>query len=485
MGKVRTAASLVKRFGLRRTMFYYAHGRRERAIPFSCFSLNLIEKDRMWKLAKDHPISFAHVGEEGEYWMLLPAGARISTEFIAACTIALNQVKKRPKVIYTDVAISPEVSGDEAFWKISLPNVGEVSACFFPEYSLETAECLDFFGGVICVASAWAKEMGLSDDVEIRNFLRQQAFDEGEVLHIPRILSVQKHPVEFHRQTLVETKSDTPLVSIVIPNKDQRDTLKTCIDSILEKTAYPNYEIVVIENNSEESETFAYYESLQEPVRVVTCETDWNFSYINNFGVKHTKGSLLLFLNNDTQVLDANWLSEMVAYVQRSGVGAVGAKLCYPDGTIQHGGVTVGVRGVAGHAYINWPKEAKGYLHRLEFPQNVSAVTAACMMVPRDVFYQVGGFDESLKVAFNDTDLCMKIRDAGYRIVCLPQVVLTHFESKSRGHDDQNPQKLARFNRESMTFQRRWFHEIINGDPTYNVHLSYEDDNFEVKNLWT
>lgn len=485
MSKVRTVASLLKRFGLQRTMFYYQHGRNERALPFSCFSLSLIEKDRMWKLAKNHPVSFGSVGETADYWMLIPKDAQVADVFMAAVTIALQRCKTAPKVVYTDLAVLDGANKESPLWEVEIPGVKGHQACFFPDYSPETAEHVDFFGGSICVSTQWMQSLGLTEESAIRDYLRKTAFAPNEVLHIPRVLSVQNHGVAALQQTLVAPKAETPMVSIVIPNKDQRETLQTCIDSILEHTQYPNYEVVVIENNSTEAETFAYYDSLQAPVRVVTCITDWNFSYINNYGVSQCHGDLLLFLNNDTQIQQDGWLQELVSQAMRPGVGAVGAKLVYPDGTIQHGGVTVGIRGVAGHAYINWPQDAGGYLNRLVTSQNVGAVTAACMMVPKQVFEQVGGFDEELKVAFNDTDLCMKIRTAGYRIVMAPEVVITHFESKSRGRDEQTPQKLARFNRESMRFQRRWFHEIICGDPTYNVHLSYDNDDFEVKKLWT
>ncbi|MBQ2504441.1 MAG: glycosyltransferase family 2 protein [Lachnospiraceae bacterium] len=487
MSKVRTAASFLKRFGLRRTLFYYDQRRLEKELPFSCFSLNGLERDHLWKLAKRHPISFGKVGEAAEYWLLIPQDATIAPDFMAACSIRIAECKKRPVVVYTDLAVTGAlpVEDEGTLWEVNLPGVGACHGCFFPDYALETAEVLDFFGGAICVAADWAKERGLDTEEAIRSALRQHAFGVEDVLHVDRILSHQEHMVASLQETLAVRNSEKPLVSIVIPNKDQVETLKACLDSILTKTTYPNYEVVVIENNSIEEATFAYYESLKEPVRVVTCITDWNYSYINNYGVRDCKGEILLFLNNDTEIRSGDWLDEMVSYAQHEGVGAVGAKLLYPDETIQHGGVTVGIRGVAGHGYIGWPGDAKGYLHRLEMPQNVGAVTAACMMVPRKVFEQVGGFDEDMKVAFNDTDLCMKIRDAGYRIVLTPQVVLTHFESKSRGRDEQNPEKLARFNRESMTFQRRWFNQLRQGDPSYNVHLSYDNDNFEVKHLWT
>ncbi|MCR4999339.1 MAG: glycosyltransferase family 2 protein [Lachnospiraceae bacterium] len=486
MSKVRTAASLLKRFGLRRTIFYYEHRLIEKELPFSCFSLSLPESDGMWKRAKNHPISFGKIGEQADYWLLIPEGGEIAPEFLAACSIRIAECENRPKVVYTDTIVggNPSDYPKDAMWHMNVPGVGPARVALFPEYSIETSECVDYFGGALVVDALWAKNCNLQDEESLREFLRHHVFATGEVLHIPRILAKQQDDVQTLEIQHVETKDNKPLVSIIIPNKDHIDVLQTCLESLLSKTTYRNYEILVIENNSEEDATFAYYESLQDPVRVERCPLPWNYSAINNWAVTKTKGELLLFLNNDTEITDGAWLQRMVDYATRDGVGAVGAKLLFPDGTIQHGGVTVGIRGVAGHAYITWPGESIGYLHRLEFPQNVGAVTAACMMVPRKVFDEVGGFDEELKVAFNDTDLCMQIRRAGYRVVMQPQAVLTHFESKSRGRDEQSPEKLARFNQESMRFQRRWFREITIGDPSYNPHLSYENDNFEVGKQW-
>ena len=209
----------------------------------------------------------------------------------------------------------------------------------------------------------------------------------------------------------------SPLVSILIPNKDQKDTLDQCLKSIEARTDYENYEIIIIENNSTEQETFEYYKQIKNPkIRVIEWKDEFNYSAINNFGVRHAKGEYLLFLNNDIEVINSDWLGEMLSNCQREEVGAVGAKLYYPDNTVQHAGVIVGIGGVAGSVFVGLKRGYTGYMHRASIQQNLSAVTAACMMVKKSVFEEVGGFEEELKVAFNDIDFCLKIREKGHRI---------------------------------------------------------------------
>ncbi len=273
-----------------------------------------------------------------------------------------------------------------------------------------------------------------------------------------------------------------PLVTIMIPSKDHIDVLDTCLTSILEKSTYDNYEILIIENNSTEQETFAYYEKIQADsrVQVVNCVTDWNYSYINNYGFKSAKGDYIILLNNDTEVITPDWMEQMLLIAERSQVGAVGAKLLFPDGTIQHAGVTFGIRGVAGHSFHGCDGNEKGYLNRIATRQNLTAVTAACMMIPRHVYEEVEGFDENLKVAFNDTELCLRIREKGYEVIYTPTVELIHYESKSRGADvKQDKEKARRLYQEGLYFQRRWYVHLMEGDPYYNRNLSYESDNFD------
>lgn len=275
------------------------------------------------------------------------------------------------------------------------------------------------------------------------------------------------------------------LVSIIICTKDHIDDLKKCVTSILEKTTYPNYEIIIVENNSTEPETFAYYKELeQDPrIRVVTWESpnhEFNYSAINNYGATFAQGKYLLLLNNDTEVITPDWIQEMVMFVQRSDVGAAGAKLYYPDDTVQHAGLCIGMLTLAGHYHRGFPRQHPGYMGRLIYAHDVSAVTAACVLIRRDVWDQVGGLDESFKVAFNDVDLCMRIRQAGYLIVFTPYAELYHYESKSRGMDT-TPEKRTRFVGEVTRFQKRWAKELAAGDPYFNPNFSLDDEDFTVR----
>ncbi|MGI6007341.1 MAG: glycosyltransferase family 2 protein [Ruminococcus sp.] len=265
-----------------------------------------------------------------------------------------------------------------------------------------------------------------------------------------------------------------PKVSVLILNKDHRDDLEKCVVSIVEKTTYDNYEILVIENNSEEPETFEFYRQLQKKydcVRVITWEGSFNYASINNFGAEHAGGEYLILLNNDIEVIAPGWMEEMLGCCQRSDVGIVGAKLFYPDDTIQHAGVVIGMGGIAGHILCRADGKEYGYNARLVTMQDISAVTAACLMISREDFALVEGFDERYTVAFNDIDLCLKVREKGKLVVFNPYVTLYHYESKSRGLED-TPEKLERFRKEVEYFQNKWKELLEKGDPYYNVNLT-------------
>lgn len=273
----------------------------------------------------------------------------------------------------------------------------------------------------------------------------------------------------------------SPLVSILIPNKDQKDTLDQCLKSIEARTDYENYEIIIIENNSTEQETFEYYKQIKNPkIRVIEWKDEFNYSAINNFGVRHAKGEYLLFLNNDIEVINSDWLGEMLSNCQREEVGAVGAKLYYPDNTVQHAGVIVGIGGVAGSVFVGLKRGYTGYMHRASIQQNLSAVTAACMMVKKSVFEEVGGFEEELKVAFNDIDFCLKIREKGHLIVYDPYVELYHYESKTRGAEDTT-EKIRRFQSEIEYMRSHWSSILKNGDPAYNPNLSLKKWDYSLR----
>ncbi len=275
-----------------------------------------------------------------------------------------------------------------------------------------------------------------------------------------------------------------PLISILIPNKDQVETLDTCVRSIIEKTTYPNYEIVIIENNSTSQLTFLYYKQLQEQyknVRVVTWQDKFNYSAINNFGFKEANGDYVVLLNNDVEIITPSWIEEMLMFAQRKDVGAVGSMLYYPDDTIQHAGVILGIGGVAGHSHKYFPRNDYGYMSRATIAQNLTAVTFACVMMRSDVYREVNGLDEAFEVAFNDVDMCMRIRKAGYLIVFTPYCELYHYESKSRGQED-TPEKVRRFNSEVERFQKRWGKELADGDPYYNPNLTLTHEDFSFRN---
>ncbi len=276
-----------------------------------------------------------------------------------------------------------------------------------------------------------------------------------------------------------------PKVTILIPNKDQAKTLKTCIDSIKKLTTYPNYEIVIVENNSEEKATFKYYEQLEndEKIKILYYKPEdkkFNYSKIINYGVKNTDGEYIVQLNNDTKLLTPDWLEKMVGMNQREDVGAVGVKLYYPDGTIQHAGTIIGVYGVAGHVFRGLYKNTHGYFGRDSHIQNMSAVTAACMIAKRSVYEQVGYMNEDFAVAFNDIDFCLKIIQAGYLIIYNPFVEFVHYESKSRGLED-TPEKQARFQSEIDLFYEKWGDYKKKGDPYYNINLRLDDDQYGIK----
>lgn len=273
-----------------------------------------------------------------------------------------------------------------------------------------------------------------------------------------------------------------PKVSILIPNKDHIDDLEKCIKSILKKTTYQNYEIIIIENNSEEDKTFAYYDYLKknDKIKVVYWEREFNYSAINNFGAKAATGEYLLLLNNDVEIITEHWIEEMLMFAQRKDVGAVGAMLYYPDDTIQHAGVILGIGGVAGHSHKYFKKGEYGYSSRLTIAQNLSCVTAACLMIKKEIFDEVKGLDEGFAVAFNDVDFCMKVREAGYLNVFTPYAQLYHYESKSRGLEDTK-EKQQRFKSEIDRFYSKWDKELSVGDPYYNVNLTLDREDFSYK----
>lgn len=288
-------------------------------------------------------------------------------------------------------------------------------------------------------------------------------------------------------ETIFEIKYEIlhdDLISILIPNCNHLDDLKRCIESILSRSTYENYEIIVIENNSTEQAVFDYYKTLEQndKIKVVTYSKPFNYAAVNNFGAKYAKGKYLLLLNNDTQVMTMNWLEAMLMYAQREDVGAVGAKLYYGNYTIQHAGIVIGLGAhrTAGHTHYKINKDNLGYMGRLCYAQNVSAVTGACLMVKKSLYEESGGLDEQYAVALNDVDFCLRLREKGYLNVFTPFAELFHFESVSRGSDIGNQKKAERYEAECKIFRARWKDILEKGDPYYNPNFSLDDSDYSL-----
>lgn len=276
---------------------------------------------------------------------------------------------------------------------------------------------------------------------------------------------------------------EKPLISIVIPNKDHMEDLSRCVESIVNKSTYPNYEIIVVENNSETKEIFDYYKALEynERIRIVKYEGDFNYSRINNFGVSFANGKYVLLLNNDMKIITREWMEELLMYAQRPDVAAVGGKLYYADNSIQHAGIVIGLGAhrAAGHTHYKDDKMHLGYMGRLCYAQDVTAVTGACLLVEKNQYDEVGGLDETFSVAFNDVDFCLKLRKAGYLNVFTPFCELFHYESKTRGMEEG--EKLKRFQNEVALFREKWKTELEAGDPYFNPNFSLDYSDYTIK----
>lgn len=384
-----------------------------------------------------------------------------------------------------------------------------------PDFSVDTLYSYNYIGGSYIMSTDIYKKAG-SGDISGMDVFLYAIENNLKVSHISDILyyedkevrkrisiddlvrnenvSLQRHfekmnvNASIEKTTFKEVRhikydiNDNPLVSIIIPNKDHTEDLSRCINSIINKSSYKNYEIIVVENNSTEKETFEYYEKIKRENKAKVCiwEDEFNYSAINNFGEEISKGEYIVLLNNDIEVISENWIEEMLMYAQRDRTGAVGCMLYYPDDTVQHAGVIVGIGGIAGHSHKHFKRGEKGYCDRMAAVQNMSAVTAACMMTSRKCFEEAGGLDEKLKVAFNDIDYCMKLRKAGYDVIFTPFAEMYHYESISRGYEDTS-EKEARFRSEVNYFMDKWGDVIRRGDPYYNPHLTLRYEDFSLK----
>ena len=309
----------------------------------------------------------------------------------------------------------------------------------------------------------------------VADHLRVQGFENFEIVSTKAFETIFRIKYEV---------LGNPKISIVIPNKDHVEDLTRCIDSILRQSTYDNYEIIVVENNSVTGEIEAYYEKLEQykNIRVVRYEGVFNYSKINNFGVSFATGEYLVLLNNDTQVISINWLEELLMYAQRPDVGAVGAKLYYGDKTIQHAGIVIGLGAhrTAGHTHYRVAQSNLGYMGRLCYAQDVSAVTGACLMVRRGLYGELGGLDESFAVALNDVDFCLRLRERGLLNVWNPYCELYHFESISRGLDDGG-ERARRYDEEAARFREKWREALEKGDPYYNPNFSLDRSDYALR----
>jgi GT2 family glycosyltransferase len=279
-------------------------------------------------------------------------------------------------------------------------------------------------------------------------------------------------------------QNTSPLVSIIIPTRNGMELVKACIDSILQKTTYYNYEILLLNNGSDDLNCINYFYKLDKhpKIRLINYDKAFNYSAINNFAAKHAKGDVLALVNNDIEVISPNWLQDMVNHVLRDDIGCVGAKLLFSDDRIQHAGVVMGYGGGAGHAHKNFPADHYGYMNRLIASHNYSAVTAACLLITTKDFWAVGGLNEqNLAIAFNDVDLCLKVLQLGRRNLYCAEAMLYHHESVSRGHED-TPEKVLRFNGELTYLQSTWQY-MIDADPAYNPNLTLRRENFGIKDF--
>ena len=427
--------------------------------------------------------------------------------------VASRIVSEKAEVIYTD---EDKVRGED----LSDHYQPNMKSDFNPDLLCSNNYICHF----LAVKRSLVEEVGgfrpAFDGAQDHDFILRCTEKAGKICHVPRVLyhwrtheastadnpdsklyayEAGKKAVAEHlqRMGLKGTVTDTPdygfyrvkyqvqgepLVSIIIPNKDQKETLEKCLRSIREKTTYSNIEILIVENNSTEKETFHYYKSLlgEEKIRLLRYKGSFNFSAINNYAVRKARGEYLLFLNNDIEVQSPDWIEEMLANCQRPEVAITGARLYYPDHTIQHAGIVIGIGGIAGHAFLNMPGSRSGYMHRAAIQLDYSAVTAACMMMKRRVFEELGGFEEKLTVAFNDVDLCLRAVQAGYLCVYDPYVEMLHYESKSRGSEDST-EKVRRFQEEIEFMRTRWISLLKKGDPYYSPNLTLSKWNFSLR----
>ena len=448
---------------------------------------------------------------DGDYVVFVDHDDTLAPDALYECVKVLNR-EPDAEVIYTD---SDKLS--ENGKRYSEP-------CFKPDFNLDLLRCQNYICHLTVIQKRFLDKVGYLNP----NYSGVQDYDHilrcvertNSIVHIPKILyhwrmcpgSVavdtdnkpytyelfQKILREHYERMGIQAEVKAvfpgvvrtvyqlpyePLVSVIIANKDHREDLMRCVESLEQESEYKNLEILIVENNSVSEEIATYYDQVQsqyDNVRVLRYEKEFNYADIQNYAAVRAKGDHLLLLNNDTWLERPESIREMLGYCMRDDVGIVGAKLLYPDDTIQHAGVIVGLGGVADHAFVGMDREDPGYCCRAICAQEYSAVTAACLMVKKTVFMEVGGMDTELKIAFNDVDFCLRVKEAGYKIIYNPFSIWYHDESKTRGAED-TPEKIERFRGEIEYFQRRWANFLYWGDPSYNPNLALDRHDFSLK----
>lgn len=448
---------------------------------------------------------------DGDYVVFVDHDDTLAPDALYECVKVLNR-EPDAEVIYTD---SDKLS--ENGKRYSEP-------CFKPDFNLDLLRCQNYICHLTVIQKRFLDKVGYLNP----NYSGVQDYDHilrcvertNRIVHIPKILyhwrmcpgSVavdtdnkpytyelfQKILREHYERMGIQAEVKAvfpgvvrtvyqlpyePLVSVIIANKDHREDLMRCVESLEQESEYKNLEILIVENNSVSEEIVTYYDQVQrqyDNVRVLRYEKEFNYADIQNYAAVRAKGDHLLLLNNDTWLERPESIREMLGYCMRDDVGIVGAKLLYPDDTIQHAGVIVGLGGVADHAFVGMDREDPGYCCRAICAQEYSAVTAACLMVKKTVFMEVGGMDTELKIAFNDVDFCLRVKEAGYKIIYNPFSIWYHDESKTRGAED-TPEKIERFRGEIEYFQRRWANFLYWGDPSYNPNLALDRHDFSLK----
>lgn len=478
------------------------------------------QDDRIKLVSSEFPLSISENTNRaleiatGEYIVFVDHDDLLEISALYECVKVINQ-GEAVDILYTDED------------KVSMDGKSYFQPHFKSDFNLDLLRSMNYICHLFVVKKEIQEKVGVFREeyngAQDYDFILRCIEQSGNIRHIPKILyhwrahkdstaenpesklyafEVGRRAIEAHLERCGEKGvvsmgeylglyrieyqlESEPLISILIPNNDHKEDLERCIQSIYKNSDYSNIEIIIIENGSVEDATYDYYKELTEQykeIRIVTWDAgnEFNFSALNNYGAKHAKGEFLLFLNNDTEIINRGCIREMVSYACREDVGAVGARLYYPDGTVQHAGVILGLGGIAGHAFREASHNANGYFSRIICVQDYSAVTAACMMMAKELFDYVGGFDEKLKVAFNDIDLCMQIRKRNKLIVYTPYAELYHYESKSRGLENTK-EKVERFNAEVNYFAKKWKKELEDGDPYYNINLTLEKHDFSLK----